>query len=158
MFRRSPRPSSASSAKASTSYSVSLVLYCLLLGSGLPEPLSSASTPAVLPAISKIEGLSYSVAKVLVGLREANLPQVEPQPLKSGNQSGLVVLLLAPLSCLPQKVPLLRLDLGLRDRFSAISLFPRKEVIQPHLPVRLPCYDFTPITDPTLDACLRFYG
>jgi len=27
-------------------------------------------------------------------------------------------------------------------------------VIQPHLPVRLPCYDFTPITDPTLDACL----
>jgi hypothetical protein len=30
---------------------------------------------------------------------------------------------------------------------------PRKEVIQPHLPVRLPCYDFTPITNPTLDAC-----
>ena len=29
----------------------------------------------------------------------------------------------------------------------------RKEVIQPHLPVRLPCYDFTPITNPTLDAC-----
>ena len=34
------------------------------------------------------------------------------------------------------------------------SAVPRKEVIQPHLPVRLPCYDFTPITDPTLDACL----
>ncbi len=30
----------------------------------------------------------------------------------------------------------------------------RKEVIQPHLPVRLPCYDFTPITDFTLDDCL----
>ena len=28
----------------------------------------------------------------------------------------------------------------------------RKEVIQPHLPVRLPCYDFVPITDPTLDS------
>ena len=27
---------------------------------------------------------------------------------------------------------------------------PRKEVIQPHLPVRLPCYDFVPITNPTL--------
>jgi len=25
-------------------------------------------------------------------------------------------------------------------------------VIQPHLPVRLPCYDFTPITDPTFDG------
>ena len=30
----------------------------------------------------------------------------------------------------------------------------RKEVIQPHLPVRLPCYDFTPITNPTLDGSL----
>ena len=30
----------------------------------------------------------------------------------------------------------------------------RKEVIQPHLPIRLPCYDFTPIIDPTLDDCL----
>jgi hypothetical protein len=28
----------------------------------------------------------------------------------------------------------------------------RKEVIQPHLPVRLPCYDFAPITGLTLDA------
>jgi len=27
-------------------------------------------------------------------------------------------------------------------------------VIQPHLPVRLPCYDFTPIIDPTFDGCL----
>jgi hypothetical protein len=34
------------------------------------------------------------------------------------------------------------------------SGFPRKEVIQPHLPVRLPCYDFTPIIDPTFDGCL----
>ncbi len=25
-------------------------------------------------------------------------------------------------------------------------------MIQPHLPVRLPCYDFTPITDPTFDG------
>jgi hypothetical protein len=32
-------------------------------------------------------------------------------------------------------------------------VLPRKEVIQPHLPVRLPCYDFTPVTDPTLDIC-----
>ena len=29
---------------------------------------------------------------------------------------------------------------------------PRKEVIQPHLPVRLPCYDFTPIMKPTFDG------
>ena len=40
-----------------------------------------------------------------------------------------------------------------RDTADQYPVFPRKEVIQPHLPVRLPCYDFTPITDPTLDAC-----
>lgn len=34
------------------------------------------------------------------------------------------------------------------------ELFPRKEVIQPHLPVRLPCYDFTLIISPTFDAAL----
>ena len=31
----------------------------------------------------------------------------------------------------------------------------RKEVIHPHLPVRIPCYDFTPITVHTLDAFFR---
>ena len=30
----------------------------------------------------------------------------------------------------------------------------RKEVIQPHLPVRLPCYDFTPVANPTFDSVL----
>ena len=44
-----------------------------------------------------------------------------------------------------------------RDRspgqaLSAIIL--RKEVIQPQVPLRLPCYDFTPIIDHTLGACL----
>ena len=30
----------------------------------------------------------------------------------------------------------------------------RKEVIQPQVPLRLPCYDFTPVADPTVAACL----
>ena len=30
----------------------------------------------------------------------------------------------------------------------------RKEVIQPHLPIRLPCYDFTPVTNPTVVSAL----
>ena len=30
----------------------------------------------------------------------------------------------------------------------------RKEVIQPQVPLRLPCYDFTPVADPTVVACL----
>ena len=35
-----------------------------------------------------------------------------------------------------------------------LSLLLRKEVIQPHLPVQLPCYDFVPVICPTLGACL----
>ena len=34
----------------------------------------------------------------------------------------------------------------------------RKEVIQPHLPIRLPCYDFTPIICPTLGGWLLAVG
>ena len=35
-----------------------------------------------------------------------------------------------------------------------ITLSLRKEVIQPHFPVRLPCYDFTPLTKRTLGSGL----
>ena len=38
--------------------------------------------------------------------------------------------------------------------FRACPLLHRKEVIQPHLPIRLPCYDLTPIIGPTFDSCL----
>ena len=42
-------------------------------------------------------------------------------------------------------------------RTHALVFFPlllEKEVIQPHLPVRLPCYDFTPLTKRTFDSDL----
>ena len=32
--------------------------------------------------------------------------------------------------------------------------FLRKEVIQPHLPIRLPCYDFTPVISPAFGSSL----
>ena len=35
---------------------------------------------------------------------------------------------------------------------SPLPCLPRKEVIQPHLPVRLPCYDFTPLAPHTFGA------
>ena len=46
-----------------------------------------------------------------------------------------------------------------RPRRSGRSLMPvvailRKEVIQPQVPLRLPCYDFTPVTEPTVAGCL----
>ena len=34
----------------------------------------------------------------------------------------------------------------------------RKEVIQPQVLLRLPCYDFTPIMNYTLDGCLLAVG
>ena len=40
-------------------------------------------------------------------------------------------------------------DAGMGRRSRSL---PRKEVIQPHLPVRLPCYDFTPLTLHTFGA------
>ena len=40
---------------------------------------------------------------------------------------------------------LLLFDLGFEPSSSDVSFLPRKEVIQPHLPIRLPCYDFTPV-------------
>ena len=46
----------------------------------------------------------------------------------------------------------LAVDLGVT--LVAQHRLPRKEVIQPQLPLRLPCYDFVPITSPTLDGCL----
>ena len=37
----------------------------------------------------------------------------------------------------------------------SITLSSRKEVFQPHLPVRLPCYDLAPVTSFTLGRSLR---
>jgi hypothetical protein len=70
--------------------------------------------------------------------------------LKSGNQHSFFDTSVPTRSTLKHAPFLLRPGMGL---FKSPAV-PRKEVIQPHLPVRLPCYDFTPITDPTLDACL----
>jgi hypothetical protein len=45
-----------------------------------------------------------------------------------------------------------------RAASSSARDFLRKEVIQPQVPLRLPCYDFTPVADPTVAACLPLLG
>ena len=46
------------------------------------------------------------------------------------------------------------MDEALLDaRSSAFGQILRKEVIQPQVPLRLPCYDFTPVAKPTVVAC-----
>ena len=49
-----------------------------------------------------------------------------------------------------------KLDLTLDVRLISFiqSILHRKEVIQPHLPIRLPCYDFTPVANPTFGSVL----
>ena len=53
--------------------------------------------------------------------------------------------------CIPVGDNLPTTDKCERLSFVAVS---RKEVIQPHLPIRLPCYDFTPVTNPTVVSAL----
>jgi hypothetical protein len=50
------------------------------------------------------------------------------------------------------------MDADRNTRPAPRQLLLRKEVIQPHLPVRLPCYDFVPIADPTFDSSLPTRG
>ena len=56
------------------------------------------------------------------------------------------------------KAPIvLKEDVGIARERSETSIL-RKEVIQPQVPLRLPCYDFTPVADPTVVACLLLRG
>ena len=41
----------------------------------------------------------------------------------------------------------------LRESELSTKIILRKEVIQPQVPLRLPCYDFTPVTEPTVVGC-----
>ena len=43
-------------------------------------------------------------------------------------------------------------------KFYGACCSPWKEVVQPHLPVRLPCYDFTPVTSPAFGIPLQTVG
>ena len=57
---------------------------------------------------------------------------------------------------LPPQDTRLRYGSGRAARRRARQVLLRKEVIQPHLPVRLPCYDFVPIAGPTFDGSLPY--
>ena len=43
---------------------------------------------------------------------------------------------------------------GRKRELNPSAMILRKEVIQPQVPLRLPCYDFTPVADPTVVRCL----
>ena len=83
--------------------------------------------------------------------------------LVKGHEDGLVLMFVRPTAPLPEDKPQ---ALGARTARSVHEgckhpwsrTFPRKEVIQPQVPLRLPCYDFTPVAEPTVVGCLLLRG
>ena len=57
----------------------------------------------------------------------------------------------------PNRIGTRRINFYLLDNstvkhIAIFYFFLRKEVIQPHLPIRLPCYDFTPVIGPAFGS------
>ena len=65
---------------------------------------------------------------------------------------------MCPLSASPPEIFSYRIDNSTVTYLSLLVLFLRKEVIQPHLPIRLPCYDFTPVIGSTFGSSLLTVG
>ena len=65
---------------------------------------------------------------------------------------------MCPLSASPPEIFSYRIDNSTVTYLSLLVLFLRKEVIQPHLPIRIPCYDFTPVTSPAFGSSLLPVG
>ena len=92
------------------------------------------SSAALIPCFGGC-ALVTPFALVLRGIKSAAPPKW-PTHLRVSLHSGLLRCLNPRHSC-----------------FGA-SILLRKEVIQPHLPIRLPCYDFTPVINPTFGSAL----
>ena len=137
-FRSQTRPSSAPDAKASTVSPYSLDYRC-------SRSLSSSQGARRLapPELNSVPGgLPHPC-------RCVPLPSTLPRKDVLANGSS-------ELACRVASAPTWSLPIVgtcVRPDRSAKWLL-RKEVIQPHLPVRLPCYDFTPIASPTFDGSL----
>jgi hypothetical protein len=55
-----------------------------------------------------------------------------------------------------EAVCIVQVELERRSEIRTVDvLILRKEVIQPQVPLRLPCYDFTPVADLTVAGCLH---
>jgi hypothetical protein len=129
--RSHPRPSSASGAKASTVGSSSLELL-----------LDARARYGILKGVC--EGCAPGQRNR--GRPDHPRPTERPEPAIDGVRGGL------------RRVIDSELAPGSPEMGGTEVVLLRKEVIQPHLPVRLPCYDFTPIAGPTFDGSLLAVG
>ena len=136
-------------------------------------PPASVGAPGLEPGTSALSGprsnhLSYAPGWMGLGRHRASRSRAEDEadlpldhhapsrglPVRAGVPAGRPRAARAPPRnrCpAPNGSSAITLDLG-SMRPSPVAL-PRKEVIQPQLPLRLPCYDFVPITSPTLGGC-----
>ncbi len=120
--------------------------------------------PAAFAACRFVAFVSYPVVKVQAAtVTQRRSPRVGCQQIPIANRRQKIILSHCPSALKTQIFPA-RQAIGLKDSSFKTelernrTLFPegflRKEVIQPHLPIRLPCYDFTPIIYPTFDGWL----
>src|SRR4051794_27800489 len=86
--------------------------------------------------------------------RHASPPSRRRLERATAIQPGSVDVLGPVLLCHPRPPALSRVGPGAAMNRGTSQVLPRKEVIQPQLPLRLPCYDFTPVTSPTFDGSL----
>jgi hypothetical protein len=170
-YRSLPRPSSPPGAKASTA--MPLVAYRALtmaLNSlstlVLHFPASSrfffqrAQDPVALPPFQgQADGALRTEQRS--ALSSSDRTQGAPrqrrcEKKRQGPHQGLILTdLLSLLASGPRHLPgLLPEGSAPSGRAAACQNCSRKEVIQPQVLLQLPCYDFTPIADHTLDACL----
>ena len=106
-----------------------------------------------------LDGLEPS-ASPLSGVRSNHL-SYRPSAAECARHSpssGTVAVALSqirPAPALSRQLGLPGITRVLCGRSNQTSLLTLKEVIQPHLPIRLPCYDFTPVIDHTVASALR---
>ncbi len=114
------------------------------------------TTPTARKPISLFRGSSSLIKHIACSLRTQQCTDIAPRTLPVKNSCWRAIVSVPPMS---NRVPrsgtigLCLLPQHLRAGPRQEMLL-RKEVIQPHLPVRLPCYDFVPIADPTFDGSL----
>ena len=135
-YRSLPRPSSPLDAKASTVCLIAFDLHFDLLAAdprcGPPHGVDS----------------SHPVCRC----RQTNHPSIDcqragPIPPGTGQKESECELEMRECGRLPR---LFRR----RPEGRRLLEISRKEVIQPQVPLRLPCYDFAPVTELTFDGCL----
>ena len=141
------------SLQASLLEAAPLVIIYKLSGILLFSRAVSSTVPSAVYALTVVFGMGTGVSHIRIdtgqfclfsfGLSPMGLSGLEPPTSRlSGVRSNRL-----------SYKPLLSPDHQTATQLLLLlfSLSFRKEVIQPHLPIRLPCYDFTPVTRPAFD-------